>query len=186
MEVRLTPRLALAAALAVAAMAGLGASAQTACRVLDPNLAGTYKGGCKDGLAEGYGEAKGAAEYRGEFRGGRKHGVGTYVWPAGDTYSGPWANDEATGAPTPQMLIRARMEKERQVAVARLGLKICRKVTVGISESEWIRGVVVETGEATIGVRIDDPGRLLQTLNGVRIERGVIVRESVAAWEPCL
>lgn len=186
MAVSLTPRISHLVAIAFSTWVGHAAVAQSPCRVLAQELEGTYQGGCKDGLAEGYGEAKGTAHYRGAFRAGRRHGAGTYVGPTGDTYSGPWANDEPTGAPTPQMLVRARMDKERQVAVARLGLKVCRKVTVGISESEWIRGVVVEMGEATIGVKIDDPGQLVLTLNGVRVERGAIVRDSFAAWEPCL
>jgi hypothetical protein len=173
-------------AAACAALAASVAIAQAPCRVLDPTLAGTYQGGCTDGLAEGYGEAKGTASYRGEFRAGRKHGTGTYVSPAGDTYSGRWANDEPLDAPTPQMLARARMEKERQVAVAKPGAKVCRKVAVGISESEWIRGVVVEVADTTIGVRIEDPGQLAATLNGAPVTRGRIVRESVAQWVPCL
>jgi hypothetical protein len=184
MAVRL--RLWKALAGACVAFAVSVANAQAPCRVLDPTLAGTYQGGCKDGLAEGAGEAKGTAFYRGEFRAGRKHGTGTYVSPAGDTYTGRWANDEPLDAPTPQMLARSRMEKERQIAVAKLGAKVCRKVTVGISESEWIRGVVVEVAEAKIGVRIEDPGELAATLDGAPVARGRIVRESVAQWVPCL
>jgi hypothetical protein len=59
------------ACFAAAVLFPLGASAQTACRVLDPELAGIYQGGCKDGLGEGYGEAKGTAEYHGDFHAGR-------------------------------------------------------------------------------------------------------------------
>ena len=62
-----------------AALSGT-ASAQT-CRVLDPELQGSYKGGCNAGLAEGYGEARGSAEYRGGFSAGRKHGNGIKIWP---------------------------------------------------------------------------------------------------------
>ena len=58
---RLAPVFELIAYLAAAALFPLGAGAQTACRVLDPELAGIYQGGCKDGLAEGYGEAIGRA-----------------------------------------------------------------------------------------------------------------------------
>jgi len=86
------------ACFAAALLFPLGASAQTACRVLDPELAGIYQGGCKDGFAEGYGEAKGAAEYRGDFRAGRKHGKGVKTWPSGDRYEGEFVEDRKEGA----------------------------------------------------------------------------------------
>jgi len=82
---------------AAAALFPLGAIAQTACRVLDSELAGTYQGGCKDGLAQGYGEAKGSAEYRGDFHSGRKHGKGVKTWPSGDRYEGEFAEDRKEG-----------------------------------------------------------------------------------------
>ena len=81
-------------------LASGAASAQTPCRVFDPELAGTYRGGCKDGLAEGHGEAKGTAEYRGEFRAGRKHGKGVKIWPNGDRYEGDFVEDRKQGIGT--------------------------------------------------------------------------------------
>jgi hypothetical protein len=68
------------------------------CRVLDPELQGSYAGGCANGLAEGPGEARGSAEYRGEFRAGRKHGRGTKTWPNGDRYEGAFVEDRKEGA----------------------------------------------------------------------------------------
>jgi len=81
-------------------LASGAAVAQTSCRALDPELAGTYQGGCKNGLAEGYGEAKGTAEYRGEFRAGRKHGKGVKIWPSGDGYEGEFVEDGKEGMGT--------------------------------------------------------------------------------------
>ncbi len=95
---RSTLMLALLAGFAAAALFPLGAGAQTACRALDPELAGIYQGGCKDGLAEGYGEAKGTAEYRGDFHAGRKHGKGVKTWPSGDRYEGEFVEDRKEGA----------------------------------------------------------------------------------------
>ena len=89
---------ALLACFAIVALFPLAAGAESACRVLDPELAGIYQGGCKDGLAEGYGEAKGAAEYRGGFRAGRKHGKGVKIWPSGDRYEGDFVDDRKEGA----------------------------------------------------------------------------------------
>ncbi len=87
----------LLACFAIAALLPLCASGEAACRVLDPELAGFYQGGCKDGLAEGYGEAKGSAEYRGEFHAGRKQGRGVKTWPSGDRYEGEFVADRKQG-----------------------------------------------------------------------------------------
>jgi hypothetical protein len=199
------------------------ASAQENCRVLDPELAGAYRGGCKDGLAEGYGEARGKAEYRGEFRAGRKHGkgvktwpngdryegsfvderkegVGTYVWgrggsaphgfgvyswPSGDQYTGEWADDFAVGPPTVGMLARARSLKEAEVATARPGTKVCRVLAIGISEKDLLTGIVTDTRPGEIAVRVEDPGRFPNALDGVALSRGTIVWDAVTAWSPC-
>ncbi len=87
----------VAALLFLAAVALPGFALAAECRVLDPELVGTYQGGCKDGLAEGYGEAQGAALYRGEFHAGRKHGRGVKTWPNGDRYEGRFAEDRKEG-----------------------------------------------------------------------------------------
>jgi hypothetical protein len=91
---------ALSAAVAAVALFPLGASGETACRVLDPELMGIYQGGCKDGLAEGQGEARGTAEYRGGFHAGRKHGQGVKTWPSGDRYEGEFVDDRKEGSGT--------------------------------------------------------------------------------------
>lgn len=75
-------------------------SAQPVCAVTDPELQGTYSGGCKDGYAEGYGEARGKAYYRGELKAGRKHGKGVKSWPSGDRYEGDFVEDRKEGKGT--------------------------------------------------------------------------------------
>lgn len=72
-------------------------AAQQPCRVVDPEIVGSYKGGCQNGLAEGFGEATGISTYRGDFRAGRKHGKGIKTWPTGDWYDGEFADDRKHG-----------------------------------------------------------------------------------------
>jgi len=67
------------------------------CVVHDPELQGSYSGGCKDGLAEGYGEATGAAQYKGGIKAGRKHGKGMKTWPSVDRYEGDFIEDRKEG-----------------------------------------------------------------------------------------
>lgn len=68
------------------------------CKVQDPELQGSYSGGCKDGFAEGYGEAAGTAKYQGEFKVGRKHGKGIKTWSSGDRYEGGFQDDRKEGS----------------------------------------------------------------------------------------
>jgi hypothetical protein len=89
-----------AALLAAALCCATAAPAQAApsCKVLDPELQGSYSGGCVNGLAEGHGEARGRAAYSGGFSSGRKHGKGVKTWPAtGDRYEGDFADDRKHG-----------------------------------------------------------------------------------------
>ena len=64
--------------------------AQQGCKVLIPELAGTYSGDCKTGLADGTGEALGEDYYRGEFVKGYPEGNGIYFWKNGAKYDGEW------------------------------------------------------------------------------------------------
>lgn len=73
-----------------------------------------------------------------------------------------------------------------RVAVSKTGQKICRQLTVGIAERDWIHGVVLAVEGERIRVRIDDPGRFPQTLNGVTLAKGAVVTDTPLNWTPCL
>jgi len=75
----------------------IAGSAFAACQVVDPELQGSYEGGCRNGLAQGMGVAKGEAEYEGEFSKGRKDGQGTKTWAWGDRYMGGFKDDRRHG-----------------------------------------------------------------------------------------
>jgi hypothetical protein len=66
--------------------------AQEECKVLKPEISGTYTGKCKNGLAGGKGKAIGIDTYEGQFAGGLPNGKGTYTWANGDIYVGEWKN----------------------------------------------------------------------------------------------
>ncbi len=92
--------LGLAVAAAWLFPAAAAGQAPVKCAVLDPELQGSYSGGCKDGLAEGRGEASGVAQYQGEFMAGRKQGKGVKTWPTGDRYEGDFVEDRKEGRGT--------------------------------------------------------------------------------------
>ena len=78
----------------------LPAQAQTNCKVLDSDIAGSYAGACKDGLAHGKGTAKGKDAYEGDFIAGWPHGKGTYKWASGNSYTGDWQQWAPRNGPT--------------------------------------------------------------------------------------
>jgi hypothetical protein len=86
-------RAACAALLLFVGMALAPPDAAAACRVLDPELQGSYTGDCVNGLAQGQGIATGIARYRGGFVAGRKQGAGVKTWPNGDRYEGEFVVD---------------------------------------------------------------------------------------------
>lgn len=73
-----------------------------------------------------------------------------------------------------------------EAASARPGAKLCRNVQVGISEHDWIRGVVQDVQGDAIGVRVEDAGRHPKSLNGTMLAKGAVIRDSASAWTPCV
>jgi hypothetical protein len=68
----------------------LFAVGQENCKVLKPEIAGTYDGKCKNGLAHGKGIAVGTDRYEGIFNKGLPQGYGIYTWSTGEKYTGEW------------------------------------------------------------------------------------------------
>lgn len=98
----------LLSGLVAAAMA-----AEPACKVVDPELQGSYTGSCINGLAHGEGVAAGTARYAGHFVAGRKHGAGSKTWPNGDRYEGEFADDLKHGHGVYAWGARTRWADER-------------------------------------------------------------------------
>ncbi len=79
---------------------GLGINtlfSQDNCKVLKPEIAETYKGGCKKGLAHGKGFANGTDKYEGSFKNGLPNGKGKYTWSTGEVYDGSWKQGKRNG-----------------------------------------------------------------------------------------
>jgi hypothetical protein len=72
-------------------------NAQSSCKVLKPEIAGSYTGSCKQGFADGEGEAKGEDYYKGNFAKGLPEGKGTYIWKNGAVYKGEWRKGMRNG-----------------------------------------------------------------------------------------
>ena len=76
-------------------------------------------------------------------------------------------------------------EMATTAAVAKTGAKVCRQTAIGIAERDWLRGVVTEVSADSIAVRIEDPGRFPQSVNGTAVARGAVLRDNAVAWTPC-
>lgn len=77
--------------------ASYGYSQNSDCKVLKPEISGSYQGGCKKGLAQGKGVAQGVDRYEGQFVKGLPDGTGTYKWANGTYYEGQWKNGMRNG-----------------------------------------------------------------------------------------
>lgn len=83
---------------------------------------------------------------------------------------------------------RAVAAAEARAAVAVVGTRVCRRVTAGIGNHEWVSGVVVEVTETSpewVMVRIDKPGRMPHVIDGVAVVRGATLRGASELWTPC-
>jgi len=71
--------------------------AQNDCKVLMPEISGSYTGKCKNGLAHGKGLAVGTDTYEGRFSKGLPNGSGKYTWEDGRIYEGDWSKGVRNG-----------------------------------------------------------------------------------------
>lgn len=155
----------------------------------------SYDGQFVDDRTQGYGTyiwgsgAHAGERYTGEFLKDHRNGFGTYTWPDGEVYRGQWSNDRIIGNATASMLQRARIlsraQMESMATVVVPGTVVCRQISVGISDQDWIRGVIVATSSDHVSVKITDPGRFPFTLNGAEIAKNTIVQGNVSAWTLC-
>lgn len=67
------------------------------CKVLLPQISGTYIGECLNGLAHGKGTAKGIDSYEGSFLNGLPNGKGKYTYQNGNVFAGYWLNGLKNG-----------------------------------------------------------------------------------------
>ncbi len=73
---------------------------QAECKVLMPEISGSYKGKCKKGMANGKGLAVGIDIYEGRFSKGLPDGTGKYTWADGRIYKGSWSEGIRKGQGT--------------------------------------------------------------------------------------
>lgn len=123
--------------------------------------------------------------YTGSYINDRRDGFGVYEWPSGDRYAGTWKNDVVTGQPTAKMFSRARAYGEIVAAVGKLGITVCREMTVGIGTRDWVRGTVMAVDATMIGVRVDNPGQFQHMILNAPVNKGDIVRDALQNWIPC-
>jgi len=100
------------------------------------------------------------------------------VWGCAET-------PEQPDAETARAHAKAVAEAEARAAVAVVGAEVCRRVTAGIGNYEWLSGRVTAVGGEFITVRIDKPGRLTHEVDGVALVRGTQLKTRPELWTPC-
>ena len=83
-------------------------------------------------------------------------------------------------------LVRDRIKYEAEAAVGRPGAFVCRKVAVGISEIDWMRGTVMSVKGERVEVKISDPGKYPHEMNGVEVAEGALLWDEETNWMACL
>lgn len=73
------------------------AQQEDSCKVLLPEIAGSYTGKCVNGLAQGKGRATGTDTYEGMFSHGLPDGKGKYTYQNGNVFQGFWRNGVKEG-----------------------------------------------------------------------------------------
>jgi hypothetical protein len=128
--------------------------------------------------------------YEGQFVSNLREGGGTYKWPSGEELSGRWLRDlPSAQADRPdlfqRLIARARSDLEAQLAVGKVGMRVCRMIPIGISEKQLVIGTVVAVRQLAVSVRIADHGPSRLYLNGSYITKGAVIWDVAPSWIPC-
>lgn len=84
-----------------------------------------------------------------------------------------------------QKRLQSRAQYVAAAAVSAPGTEVCRKIPVGLAESDYLRGIVLGEHGGQVSVKIVNPGQFKQGFNGEPIVQGMIVHDSVTDWVPC-
>ena len=99
--------------------------------------------------------------------------------------SAPAPRDAAAAEAERAAMARVIAETATRVAVSKRGARVCRETSIGISERDWVRATVVDVAGDRIRVKVDDPGRFPQALDGIQIARDVVLWDTSLNWTPC-
>jgi hypothetical protein len=128
-------------------------------------------------------------EYIGHFVANRRDGLGEYRWSTGERFLGKWQADfpaeKMDSRLYERLIATARAEVEAESAVGKAGVRVCRPVRFGISEQEWIKGVVIAFRRPAILIEVETQSRNPRTLNGVDLVKGARLWDLARDWKPC-
>ena len=85
-----------------------------------------------------------------------------------------------------QQRLQARTRLQALASVGSPGQFVCRKLRVGISEHDWIRGSEVSASDEKLRVRIADAGQFPHQFNGADLVAGTVIESNIENWVPCI
>lgn len=126
------------------------------CKVTDSLISDKYEGECAGGMATGFGNASGKAVYIGEFLNGKKHGIGLYKWPNGESAEVEWKNDRFDGIGIYYWLDGSRYEGSFKNG-KREGKGVYYWPDGSSYEGEWHDWIAADTGTLEDSKKSRDP-----------------------------
>ena len=109
----------------------------------------------------------------------------SYALACADTKSGT-SNCDTDAKSLEQQRMTARVRLQALAAVGLPGSFVCRKLQVGISEHDWIRGYVVDATDEKLRVRITDAGQFPHQFDGTDLVAGAVIESTIENWVPCI
>lgn len=126
------------------------------CKVTDSLISDKYEGECEGGMATGFGRASGNAVYIGEFSNGKKHGIGLFKWPNGESAAVEWKNDRFDGIGIYYWLDGSRYEGNFKNG-KREGKGVYYWPDGSSYEGEWHDWIAADTGTFETSKKSRDP-----------------------------
>lgn len=88
--------------------------------------------------------------------------------------------------PTSDEALREFSDRSMRAAVAQPGTRVCRRLDAGITESDLVRGVVLQAKGEEVAIRVEVAGRHAPVLGGTLLTRGTVIWDTAKLWTPCL
>lgn len=148
-----------------------------------------YEGAFEDDFKHGegryvWGIPHTGARFHGRYAKDQRSGPGRYTAPEGLTLDTTWVHDQPLGPFPPQWQAYAR-HQALVMSTLTPGTRVCKRVWVGPTTEDWLRGVVIASPGREFALRITDPGHHPHSWAGTPIQNGSVIGGPASEWQTC-